>query len=398
MPRYRYTGKNFEGQPVEGSANAVDVSGLESRLLNQGVCLESARPSLSGFRQQLMRRFKSAELTRITRQLQILLKSRIAVVDGLELVADQIKDRTLKSVFESIIGQVESGRTLAESFQDYPILFDELYTSMVKAGESSGQLDFAFDNIASYREKHEATARKVKSAMAYPLLVVVVAAMVVSALVLYVVPVFSSMYENFDAELPALTQLVVQVSNAVRDNLAYYVTAGVVMAVILVGLSLTRRSQYFFHTLIVRLPLLRNLTIKLITARFCRTMGTLLTSGVDILIALDIASKTTGNRYVSSRIEPAALQLVEGKSLTEALEKTNVFPKAVLRLSASGEKTGQLGEMLSRAADYYENETDSEITTLTTLIEPLIIIILGVFVAFILVAMYLPLFELVGTM
>ncbi len=398
MPRYRYTGKSLEGNLVEGSATADNQPDLSAKLLNQGICLESARPSLSGLQQQLIRRFKSAELTRVTRQLHILLKSRISVVEGLELVADQIKDRVLKSVFESIIGQVESGRTLAESFQDYPVLFDELYVSMVKAGESSGQLDFAFDNIASYREKHEATARKVRSAMAYPLLVVVVAAMVVSALVLYVVPVFSSMYENFDAELPALTQLVVQISNAVRDNLTYYVTIGVAWFVTLIGLSLTRRSQYLLHTLIVRMPLFRNLTIKLITARFCRTMGTLLSSGVDILIALDIASKTTGNRYVTSRIEPAGLQLVEGKSLTEALEKTNIFPKAVLRLSASGEKTGQLGEMLSRAADYYENETDSEITTLTTLIEPMIIIILGVFVAFILVAMYLPLFELVGTM
>jgi len=292
---------------------------------------------------------------------------------------------------------VQSGRSLAESFRDYPILFDELYTSMIEAGESSGNLDFAFDSIATYREKHEAITRKVKSAMAYPLLVILVAIIVVFALVLYVVPVFSSMYENFDAELPALTQLVVQISNSLRGNMVYYVSGFVVLLAGLVGLSTTRKFQYMCHVLLMRMPFVGRITSKVVTARFARTMGSLLTSGVDILVALEIAAKTTGNRYVTSTVLPAGLQLVEGKSLTEALESTKVFPRAVLRLTASGEKTGQLGEMLTRAADYYDSETDAEITTITSLIEPIIIIMLGIFVAFILIAMYLPLFDLVRT-
>ena len=258
-------------------------------------------------------------------------------------------------------------------------------------------LDFAFENIASYREKHEAAARKIKSVLAYPLVVILVAILVVSALILYVVPVFSSMYENFNAELPALTQAVVGVSNSLRDNIVYYSLGIMLFGVLGIGVAVTSRFKYYSHMALVRLPILRNLTTKLVSARFCRTMGTLLTSGVDILLALQIAGKTTGNSYVAARIEPAGLHLVEGKSFTEAIRSTSLFPKAVLRLSASGEKTGQLGEMLSRAADYFESETDSEITTLTTLIEPALIVILGVFVAFILIAMYLPLFDLVGT-
>jgi len=398
MPRYRYSGKTIEGQIVEGFTTAADQTDLESRLIDRGVYLQTSRPSLSGWHQWVLRRFRSAELTRVSRQLQILLQSKVTVVEALELVCDQIRDRSLRTVFQGIVSQVEAGRSLAEAFRDYPVLFDELYTSMVEAGESSGQLDFAFDNIASYREKYEATARKVKSAMAYPLLVILVAVLVVSALVLYVVPVFSSMYENFGSELPALTQLVVQVSNILRDNMVYVIVALLIIIAGLLGLSMTRRFQYVIHMALVRVPLVSRLVIKIITARFCRTMGTLLTSGVDILVAMQIASKTTGNRYVASALEPAAIQLVEGKSLTQALESTRVFPKAVLRLSASGEKTGQLGQMLTRAAEYYDNETDSEITTLTSLIEPFIIIILGVLVAFILIAMYLPLFELVGTL
>ncbi len=377
---------------------ASDRTDLEGRLIDQGIYLQAARPALSDWQQWLLRAFRSAELTRVTRQLHILLQSKVTVVEALDLVVDQIKDRSLRSVFEGVLAQVESGRSLAESFRDYPVLFDDLYSSMAEAGESSGQLDFAFDNIASYREKREATTRKIRTAMAYPLLVIVVAMLVVFALVLYVVPVFSSMYENFNAELPALTRLIVGLSNTMRTNLVYILLALAAIVSTGVWLSTTQGFQYRVHKLLVRTPLVSRLAIKIVTARFCRTMGTLLTSGVNILKALEIASKTTGNRYVSTSLEPANMQLVEGKTFTEAIGSTGLFPKAVLKLSASGEKTGQLGPMLTRAADYYDSETDSEITTITSLIEPIIIIFLGILVAFILIAMYLPLFELVNTL
>ncbi len=397
MPRFYYSGKNVDGQVIEGHLNADDQTDLETRLLDLGVFLQTHRPALSTLRQHLLCRFKSSELTRVTRQLQILIASKIAAVEALQLVSDQLKDKTQRSVFESIILQVESGRSMADSFKDYPILFDDLYTSMIEAGESSGRLDFAFDSIATYREKRETTARKVRSALAYPLLVICVAALVVAALILYVVPVFSSMYENFNAELPMLTQQVVGMSGFLRENLWYLMGGVLLMCGLLVATSLNQKFQYSAHMLLVKLPLVKNLTTKLVSARFCRTMGALLTSGVDILYALQVASRTTGNAYVANAIEPAGRQVSAGQSLTDALEETKVFPRAVLRLTSSGEKTGQLGEMLSRAADYYESESDAEIQTLTSLIEPLITILLGVVVAFILVAMYLPLFELVGT-
>jgi type IV pilus assembly protein PilC len=398
MPRYRYSGKRIDGATVEGFTVASDRTDLEVHLMDQGIYLQSARLALNDWQQWLLRRFRASELTRVTRQLHILLQSKVTVVEALDLVVDQIKDRSLRSVFEGVLAQVESGRSLAESFRDYPVLFDDLYSSMAEAGESSGQLDFAFDNIASYREKREATTRKIRTAMAYPLLVIIVAMLVVFALVLYVVPVFSSMYENFNAELPALTRLIVGLSNIMRSYLVYILLAFVTVFVTGVWLSTTAGFQYRVHMMLVRTPLLRRLTIKIVTARFCRTMGTLLTSGVNILKALEIASKTTGNRFVSASLEPAGVQLVEGKSFTEAIASTGLFPKAVLKLSASGEKTGQLGPMLTRAADYYDSETDAEITTITSLIEPIIIIFLGVLVAFILIAMYLPLFDLVNAL
>lgn len=397
MPRYAYFGKNLDGTQAQGQLVALDQSDLEARLMSRGVYLESSRPALSKLHQHLIRRLRATEITRITRQLQILLQSKVSVPEALDLVVDQIKDRSLRSILGGIIRQVESGRSLADALRDYPILFDELYAGMVEAGETAGRLDFAFDRIAGYREKTEATMRKVKSALAYPLLVILVAMAVVLALVLYVVPVFSSMYENFNAELPALTQAVVGVSNLLRANAGYIAAIAIIALATLFVVTLTRRFRLLLDMLLVRTPFVRNLIIKIVSARFCRTMGSLLSGGVDILYALRVSAKTTSNLYVTAQLEPAGLLLIEGKSLTEAMQSAGVFPKAVLKLTAVGEKTGQLGEMLSRAADYYESETDAEITTLTALIEPLIIIILGCVVAFILVAMYLPLFELVGT-
>lgn len=397
MPRYTYSGRNMDGTSVQGQLAALDVSDLEAKLIERGIYLETSRPALTPFRQHLLRRFRAAELTRVTRQLQILLQSKVSVLEALDLVTDQIKDHSLRSIFGGVKAQVESGRTVAEALRDYPLLFDDLYTGMVEAGETSGRLDFAFDRIAGYREKTEATMRKVKSALAYPLLVILVAVCVVLALVLYVVPVFSSMYENFNAELPSLTRAVVGISTALRANAGYFITFAIMLLAGLFAATLTKRCRMIFDKLLVRTPLIRNLTIKIVSARFCRTMGSLLTGGVDILYALRISAKTTSNLYVTALLEPTELLLVEGKSLTDALQSVGMFPKAVLKLTASGEKTGQLGDMLSRAADYYESETDAEITTLTSLIEPMIIIILGGLVAFILIAMYLPLFELVGT-
>jgi type IV pilus assembly protein PilC len=228
--------------------------------------------------------------------------------------------------------------------------------------------------------------------------VILVAILVVLALVLYVVPVFSSMYENFNAQLPYLTRLVVSLSTTLRSNAVYILLSLLAVLIATVWISTTAAFQFRLHQALVRLPLIKRLTIKIVTARFCRTMGTLLTSGVNILKALEIASKTTGNRFVSVSLESAGIHLVEGKTFTDAIESTGLFPRAILKLASSGEKTGQLGAMMTRAADYFDSETDSEITTITSLIEPIIIICLGILVAFILIAMYLPLFELVNTL
>lgn len=397
MPRFQYIGLTASGDKAEGNATASDRAELEIILMKRGIYLESSRPKYSQISLAAVRILKSSEITRITRQMNILLKSKLSLVEALELVAEPVKDGKLRSVLDSLVSGVTAGMSLADTLTLYPALFNDLYTSMIESGELSGNLDTAFGQIADYREKQEATSKKLVAALVYPALVVAVAIGVVAALILYVVPVFSSMYANFGAELPSLTKWIVSASDALRDSIWYWLAGLLVLAGCAVTAFLSVRAKLLFHRALIKAPLLRTMAVKIVSARFCRTMGALLESGVDLIYALRVASRTTGNSYVSTILEEVEAGLSQGKSFTESLSALNFFPKAVLRLTASGEKTGRLGEMLSHAADYYERETDTELTTLTTLIEPVVIIILGAFVAFILIAMYLPLFELVGT-
>ena len=398
MPRYHYSGKSLDGVMVTGVTTATDALDLETKLVERGILVQECYPTLSKFKQHVVKWLKRTEITRATRQLSLLLKSEVAVLEALELAHDQLNDKTLRLIFADIISRVEAGKTVADALQAYPYVFDELYVSMVDAGESSGKLADSIDQIASYREKKEATTSKLKAALAYPVLVILVAVLVVFALVIYIVPVFSSMYDNFGAELPALTQKVVDVSDFIRDTYVYWLVCVLLMVPIVILLAGSKKLKYQWHRILTHLPLVQNLISRIVAARFCRTMGSLLSSGVDIIHALRIASRTTGNDYVRLRLEPCETHLSEGKSFTDAISGANVFPRAMLRLTVSGEKTGRLGEMLVRTADYYEKETETQLTTLTSLIEPLIIVILGVVIAFVLVAMYLPLFDLVGAL
>lgn len=396
MSTYRYTGKHADGSHVEGTLTASDPSDLELRLLNRGINLEKSALSFDPWQRFVLQRFRRSEVTRITRQISLLLKSQISVLESLQLACEQVNDKALRQVFETIIRHVEGGRSVAQALGDYPFLFDKLYVSMVEAGELSGKLDFAFDTVATYREKYEQVTKKVKSALAYPALVVLVAILVVFALVLYIVPVFSSMYENFGAELPVLTGKVVAASAFLRESVWYWLMAIAALGGLTVAGSNSLSVRTGIDRYLLRVPLLKTLLVKIITARYCRTMGSLLNSGVDILAGLQIAARTTGNLHAGKQLQPVELALAQGKSLTESLEACGLFPKAMLRLTASGEKTGQLGEMLTRAADYYEGQTETELATLTTLVEPIIIVLLGVFIAFVLITIYLPLFDLVG--
>lgn len=393
---FRYTGKAADGREVAGQRAARDQMDLGVRLLQDGVYLESARVLPSSVRLLYLLMARQSEITRAIRQLHILTESKLPILEAIDLVTDQTRDRTLAHVLSDIRLQVEAGQPIADSFATYGRIFGEDLVSMIEAGETSGQLDCALDRIARHREKREEVARMFRSAMTYPLLVVVVAVMVLCALVVYVIPVFASMYRNFGLELPGLTQTILSANNMVRS----YWSAGLAVVVLVflgsVLSAATGKLPVIADTILLKAPGIRLLYNKLLAARFSRTLGELLTAGVEIILSVQIATRTINNRTVTEMMHYALLSLAEGKSLTESLEQVRLFPRPMLRMIASGEKSGQLGAMLLRAADYYDNETNNALSTLTTLAEPVIILFLGAVIAFLLVAMYLPLFDLVG--
>ncbi len=394
MPRYKYSGKTLTGDQANGIMTARDVSELQMKLIDKGLFVVSYKLTYSIIQQQLIRTFQRAELTRLTRQIQMLLSNGVPLLESLELAGEQSRNRVIKDIIKNVAQSVESGQSLATAFGEYPVIFDELYISLIRAGELSGLLSTTFDQIALHLEKSEALTRKVRSAIAYPTLVVLVATLVMAAIVIYIVPVFSSMYENFGVELPSLTKSIIGVSVMIRGNLMW-LTLALICIVASAAFAFRSKSVTLMrHRLLLRLPLLRNLSTRLISVRFCRTLGMLSKSGIDIITAVHIASKTTGNMYLGNLLAEAQFNLSQGRSFTDSISSFGVFPRTMLRLAASGEKTGRLAEMLLQAADYFEKETESEMNILTSLLEPVIIIVLGVFIAFILISMYLPLFDL----
>ncbi|MCP4553733.1 MAG: type II secretion system F family protein [Bacteroidetes bacterium] len=398
MPKYEYIGKLVDGQQVEGIQRAESTEDLQNILLKNGIFLSSHSISKSKVSQYITRSLRGKDITRMTRQLAALSESSITFKDSLESVREQVSDKAIGEMMDSISRSIESGKSIADSFRQFPILFDTLFTSMIEAGEISGTIDVSLDRIATYRERSDETNRKIRSALAYPLLVLAVTLLVVFILVIYIIPIFASMYANFGTELPQLTQYVVSASEWAQENIGFFIAIVFIGIIGAVFTLLNERMRYFLSALQLRIPFIGRIQKKIINARFSRTLGTLLQSGVPTLFSVEIAVKTTGNAYIQHKIVDLISLLSQGKSFTEAVGNYSIFSKTVIRMAAAGEKTGQLGKMLSKAADFFESEIDHEIGTLTTLFEPLIIIFLGVFIAFILVAMYLPLFDLMSAM
>ena len=396
MPLFEYSGQSILGEPVRGRCRAIDPTSLKTGLFRRGVSLHEYRLVLSRLDQFVLKFRDRTEVTKVSRQIALLLESKITINESIGLANSQVRSRQLRLVLGQVTRDLEFGMSVEAAFARYPILFDGLFTSIIKAGEISGDLEPAFRRIAEYRERYDEFVKKLRSSLSYPALVLSVALLVVFAVVFYIVPIFSSLYENFGAELPALTKLMISWSSSLKSGftpLFLTLAASVSVVTIWVLASRFRRATDRF---LLRVPVLGDLLVKLITARYCRTLGSLLVANVDIIFALEVASKTSGNSYVASLLTTLQDDLVKGKEFTKSLEQLNLFPGVMLKMSAAGEKTGKLGEMLLRSASYYESESERDVTTITSLLEPMVIIALGLVIGFILIALYLPLFSLVG--
>ncbi|MFQ6002173.1 MAG: type II secretion system F family protein [Candidatus Zixiibacteriota bacterium] len=396
MPVFTYKGKTLAGTLVSGELKTKNRAELERTLRSKKILVTSVSTKPSQINLRIGTGIKKVHISRFTRQFATMIGAGLPMVQCLEILSQQMESAELRRIIGEVKESVQAGTTLAEALSRHKKVFDDLYVNMVDAGEIGGALDTILVRLAVYREKADALARKVKGALVYPAVVMTVAIAVTFIMLTYIVPIFAKMFEGLGAELPAPTLFVLSLSGFIRSN----ILTGLVL---LVGLiiayryySKTKSGRLNIDRMKLKLPLLGDLIRKSAIARFSRTLATLIASGVSILDALDITARTSGNRVVHDAIKKSILSIAEGETITQPLKESKVFPPMVVQMISVGEKTGGLDEMLTKIADFYDEEVDAAVAALTSIIEPVIIVFMGIVIGGILIAMYLPMFEIVG--
>jgi type IV pilus assembly protein PilC len=396
MPVYEYKGKTLGGKQVQGELKAKNRTELERLLRANKILVTNISKKPSQIQIRFGSGIKKIDISRFTRQFATMISAGLPMVQCLEIMASQMESAEFRKVINQVKESVQSGSTLSEAMSRHKKVFDDLYVNMVEAGEVGGALDTILVRLALYREKADKLIRKVKGALVYPIVVMVVAIGVTFAMLRFIVPVFAKMFEGLNAELPGPTKFVLGISNFLRAD-------GIFLIIGLVGLIVAYKffvkqpnGHLAVDKLKLRLPLLGDLIRKSSVSRFTRTLATLLSSGVSILDALNITSRTSGNMVLQKAIKQAMVSIAEGETITAPLKECGVFPPMVTQMISVGEKTGGLDDMLAKIADFYDEEVDAAVAALTSIIEPVIIVFMGAMIGGILIAMYLPMFDIVG--
>ena len=323
-----------------------------------------------------------------------MITSGLPLVQSLEILANQLEDVNFRGIVREIKMKIEGGSRFADALRDFPQCFDELYVNLVVAGEEGGLLDNVLQRLATYMEKSEKLKRKVKSAMIYPIAIITVAIGVTLVLLLFVIPVFEKMFKEMGAELPAPTQFVIALSNFIKSYILYFIPVVVAVVYGFLRYYKTEGGRRKIDAIILRLPLIGVLTLKASVARITRTLSTLLTSGVAILESLIICAKVAGNKVIEDALMVARTRISEGKTMSEPLEQAGIFPPMVVQMVQVGESTGALDNMLGKIADFYDEDVDNLVTNMTAMMEPMIMMFLGVILGGLVISMYLPIFKL----
>jgi type IV pilus assembly protein PilC len=398
MPVYTYRGTNRSGGTVSGELAATSKTELANLLKRQQITPSKMSEKGKEFNLPTFGGGVNAkELAIFTRQFSVMIDAGLPLVQCLEILGGQQENKTFQKVLIGTRSAVEGGSTLSAAMRQFPKVFDSLYVNMVEAGETGGILDTILQRLSTYIEKNVKLQRAVKSAMVYPIGVLSIAGGVIILLLWKVVPIFATLFAGLGAELPLPTKIVIQMSNFVGSYFGLLILVGFVGTIF--GLKAwygTAQGRFAIDTVVLKLPVLGILMRKIAVARFTRTLGTLIASGVPILEGLDITAKTAGNAVVERALFQVRKSLEEGKSLTEPLKDSAVFPGMVTQMIAVGEQTGAMDAMLSKIADFYEEEVDAAVKDLLTALEPIMIVVLGLVVGGVVISMYLPLFSLIG--
>lgn len=348
---------------------------------------------------QFLRRSVSRKLVHhFTRDLSIMLKARMLLIDSIDILARQNNDSRFQRILDHIADRLRNGAAFADALRAYPEVFDHFYVNLVEVGELTGQLPDMLSRIAGYLDKVANLKRKLIQALTYPALVIGVALCALSFILLYIIPTFSDIFRDFDAQLPWPTQVIIAVSSFFQENIFYLLSGGVALAMLLKYARSFLAARIFFDNLVLGIPLLGGLVRKNYISHFCRTLGTLLHSSISLLQALEIAARATRNYHIGKDIEQMKRFAARGEQLTASLHASRVFPLMVTRMIAVGEETAELPAMLIQISDLYDQEMDSMIETLASVIEPVIIVLLGLIIGAILVSIYLPLFNMSNIM
>ena len=398
MPVYTYRGTNRAGATVSGELSAPSKNELQNLLRRQQITPSKMSEKGREFNIPTFGGGVSAkELAIFTRQFSVMIDAGLPLVQCLEILAGQQENKIFQKVLTTTRSSVEGGATLSAAMRQSPKVFDPLYVNMVEAGETGGILDTILQRLSSYIEKNVKLQRAVKSALVYPVGVLTIAAGVIILLLWKVVPIFATLFAGLGVALPLPTRIVIAMSNIVGSWFGFLFLVGIVGVIFaLKAWYGTAQGKLAMDTLILRLPVMGILMRKIAVARFTRTLGTLISSGVPILEGLDITAKTAGNAVVEQALFKVRRSLEEGKSLTDPLKDSSVFPGMVTQMIAVGEQTGAMDAMLQKIADFYEEEVDAAVKDLLTALEPIMIVFLGVVVGGVVISMYLPLFSLIG--
>ena len=397
-PVWKWTGKSKQGEVRSGEIEAQDAAAVESRLRQMGI--EPVKVKKKP-RELHMPRLGSGVGTKdilvFTRQFSVMIDAGLPLVQALDIIGTQNDNAAFRSVLLQVKAKVESGSTFADALGEHPKVFDVLFVQLVRAGEIGGILDTILQRLGAYIEKNDKLKRRVKGAMVYPAIVLTVALAVVLVLIAFVVPTFEKMFKDMGGSLPAPTQFLIDLSFAFRRY--WYVILGIpfVVGVVFKAWISRGKGQELWHAFVLKTPMFGPLVRKVAVARFTRTLGTMLSSGVPILDALEIVARSAGNRTVEDAILYVRAKISEGKNIASPLAETGVFPPMVVQMIGVGEATGAMDQMLSKIADFYDDEVDVAVGSLTAAIEPLMMVFLGGTVGYFMIAMYLPIFTMAST-
>jgi|SRR5262252_395939 len=397
MPLFEYTARNLKGDLVKDQVDLPTKDDVVAHLRkNRLVVVQVRQAPRAVSMPRLGGGVKTRDVVIFTRQFATMINAGLPLVQALDILAQQTENKTLAGVTRQVVYDVESGQTLADALRKHPKAFSDLYVNMVAAGEAGGILDTILQRLAQFLEKNDAIVRKVKGAMVYPGVILTVAVVAVAVLLIFVIPTFQNMFASVNLELPLPTRIVIGASNVLKSY--WWAIIGVI------GITVFAITRYYktapgrlqIDGLLLRFPVLGDVLRKSAVSRFTRTLGTLISSGVSILDGLEITARTAGNMVIHNAVMESRQSIASGDTISAPLQRSKVFPPMVISMIAVGEQTGGLDEMLSKIADFYDEEVDAAVGTLLSLMEPIMIVVLGVIVGGMVVAMYLPIFDMVN--